>query len=140
MDIRGLHLLQGGFCAPDEESRASAICVLGAGAKSNLFGTDDPLRRWVKLNQQWFQVIGVASPQLSSQTEVVGVPAQDFNNLIYVPLNAAIFRLEDSYSAARDEIDGISLHLRDQSNVPQVAQVLRPILASTHHAARRFTL
>jgi putative ABC transport system permease protein len=140
IDIMGLHLLQGRFFAPDEESRASAICVLGAGAKSNLFGTADPLGRWVKLNQQWFQVIGVASPQLSSQTEVVGVPAQDLNNLIYVPLNAAIFRLEDSYSGARDEIDGIYLHLRDEANVPQVAQVVRAILDSTHHAAGDFSV
>jgi len=140
IDIMGLHLLQGRFFAPDEESRASAICVLGTGAKSNLFGTADPLGRWVKLNQQWFQVIGVASPQLSSQTEVVGVPAQDLNNLIYVPLNAAIFRLEDSYSGARDEIDGIYLHLRDEANVPQVAQVVRAILDSTHHAAGDFSV
>jgi putative ABC transport system permease protein len=140
IDIMGLHLLQGRFFAPDEESRASAICVLGAGAKSNLFGTVDPLGRWVKLNQQWFQVIGVASPQLSSQTEVVGVPAQDLNNLIYVPLNAAIFRLEDSYSGARDEIDGIYLHLREEANVPQVAQVVRAILDSTHHAAGDFSV
>lgn len=135
IDIMGLHLLQGRFFAPDEESRARAICVLGAGAKSNLFGAADPLGQWVKLNQQWFQVIGVVNPQLSSQTEVAGVPAQDLNNLIYVPLNAAIFRLEDSYSGARDEIDGIYLHLRDAANVPQVAQVVRAILDSTHHAA-----
>jgi len=139
-DIMGLHLLQGRFFSPDEESHASAVCVLGAGAKSNLFGTNNSLGQWVKLNQQWFQVIGVASPQLSSQTEVSGVPSQDLNNLIYVPLNAAILRLEDSYSDARDEIDGIYLHLRDEANVPQVAQAVRAILNSTHHAAGDFSL
>jgi putative ABC transport system permease protein len=139
-EIMGLHLLQGRFFAPEEESHARAICVLGAGAKSNLFGTNNPLGEWVKLNQQWFQVIGVASPQLSSQTEVAGVPAQDLNNLIYIPLNAAIFRLEDSYSDARDEIDGIYLHLRNEANVPQIAQVLRAILDSTHHAAGDFSV
>ena len=37
--------------------------------------------------------------------------SQDLNNLIYVPLNSAIFRLEDNYSWLRDEIDGIYLHL-----------------------------
>ena len=73
-DIAGLHLIQGRFFSPDEESHARSICVLGAGAKSNLFGAADPIGQYVKLNQQWFQVIGVASPQLSSQTEVAGVP------------------------------------------------------------------
>jgi putative ABC transport system permease protein len=96
-DIMGLHLLQGRFFNSDEDSHARAVCVLGTGAKSNLFGASDALGQWVKLNQQWFQVIGVASPQLSSQTEVSGLPEQDLNNLIYVPLNAAMLRLEDSY-------------------------------------------
>jgi putative ABC transport system permease protein len=139
-NIMGLHLLQGRFFGPEEESHASAVCVLGTGAKSNLFGANNPLGQWVKLNQQWFQVIGVASPQLSSQTEVSGIPTQDFNNLIYVPLNAAILRLEDSYSDARDEIDGIYLHLRDEANVPQIAQVVRAILDSTHHSAGDFSV
>ena len=140
VDIMGLHVLQGRFFGPDDESHASAVCVLGAGAKSNLFGADNALGQWVKLNQQWFQVIGVASAQLSSQTEVSGIPMQDVNNLIYVPLNAAILRLEDSYSEARDEIDGIYLHLRDDANVPQIAQVVRAILNSTHHSAGDFSV
>jgi putative ABC transport system permease protein len=139
-DIMGLHVLQGRFFAHDEEDRASSVCVLGTGAKSNLFGANNAIGEWVKLNQQWFQVIGVASPLLSSQTEVSGVPAQDLNNLIYVPLNAAIFRLEDSYSDTRDEIDGIYLHLRDAANVPQIAQVVRAILDSTHHFAGDFSV
>jgi putative ABC transport system permease protein len=140
IEVMGLHVLQGRFFAPDEESHGSAVCVLGAGAKSNLFGANNPLGQWVKLNQQWFQVIGVASPQISSQTEVSGVPAQDLNDLIYVPLSAAILRLEDSYSDARDEIDGIYLHLRDEANVPQSAQIVRAILNSTHHSAGDFSV
>jgi putative ABC transport system permease protein len=139
-DIMGLHLLQGRFFSPEEENNASAVCVLGAGAKSNLFGASNPLGQWVKLNQQWFQVIGVASPQLSSQAEISGMPTQDLNNLMYVPLNAAILRLEDSYSDARDEIDGVYLHLRDDANVPQIAQVVRAILNSTHHSAGDFSV
>jgi putative ABC transport system permease protein len=140
VEVMGLHVLQGRFFAPDEESHGSAVCVLGAGARSNLFGANNPLGQWVKLNQQWFQVIGVASPQISSQTEVSGVPAQDLNDLIYVPLSAAILRLEDSYSDARDEIDGMYLHLRDQANVPQSAQIVRAILNSTHHSAGDFSV
>lgn len=139
-DIMSLHLLQGRFFGADEENHASAVCVLGAGAKSNLFGANNPLGQWVKLNQQWFKVIGVASPQLSSQTEVSGLPTQDLNNLIYVPLNAAIFRLEDSYSDVRDEIDGIYLRLRTDANALQTAQIVRAVLNSTHHSAGDFSV
>ena len=138
--IAGLHMIQGRFFTPDEEDHASAICILGAAAKSNLFGASNALGEYIKLNQQWFRVIGVASPQLSSQTEVAGVPTQDLNNVVYMPVKAAMLRLEDSYSDARDEIDGIYLHLTDDADVPQVAQVVRAILNSTHHAAGDFSV
>jgi putative ABC transport system permease protein len=138
--IAGLGLIQGRFFTADEEKFARAVCVLGAGAKSNLFGAANALGEYVKLNQQWFQVIGVASPQLSSQTEVAGVPSQDLNNVVYVPLNAAILRLEDSYSFVRDEIDGIYLHLRDGADIVGTAQVVRAVLNSTHHSAGDFSV
>jgi putative ABC transport system permease protein len=138
--IAGLGLIQGQFFTSDEEKFARAVCVLGAGAKSNLFGAGNALGEYVKLNQQWFQVIGVATPQLSSQTEVAGVPSQDLNNVVYVPLNAAILRLEDSYSDVRDEIDGIYLHLRDGADIVRTAQLVRAVLNSTHHSAVDFSV
>jgi putative ABC transport system permease protein len=105
-----------------------------------LFGASNPIDQYVKVNEQWFRVIGVASPQLSSQTEVAGVPTQDINNIIYVPLNAAILRMEDSYSDVRDEIDGIYLTLRENADMPAAAQVVRAILDSSHHAAGDFSV
>jgi putative ABC transport system permease protein len=139
-DIAGLHLVAGRFFDQDEESRGAPVCVLGAAAKSSLFGASDPIDQYVKVNEQWFRVIGVASPQLSSQTEVTGVPTQDLNNIIYVPLTAAVFRLEDSYSDVRDEIDAIYLRLRENADMPSVAQVVRAILDSSHHAAGDFSV
>ncbi len=140
IEISGLHLIQGRFFDLREASRADAVCVLGAGAKSNLFGAANPLDEFVKVNEQWFRVIGVASPQLSSQTEIAGLPTQDLNNTIYVPLNAAILRLEDSYSDVRDEIDGIYLKLRERADMPRLAQVVRAVLDSTHHGANDFSV
>jgi len=139
-DISGLRLIQGRFFTPDEDAHGSAVCVLGAGAKSNLFGASNVIGEYVKLNQSWFQVVGVVGPQLTSRTEVAGLPSQDLNNLVYVPLNASLFRLEDSYSDVRDEIDGIYLHLRENADVTKVAEVVRAILDSTHHAAGDFSV
>ncbi len=139
-DIAGLHLVNGRFFDPSEETRSAAVCVLGAAASTSLFGASDPIGQYVKVNEQWFRVIGVASPQLSSQTEVAGVPTQDLNNIIYVPLNAAILRLEDSYSDVRDEIDGIYLHMREDADMPATAQVVRAILDSSHHGAGDFSV
>ena len=138
--IAGLNVLEGRFFTDMEESRAAPVCVLGAAAKSSLFGSADPVGQYVKANETWFRVIGVVSPQLSSQTEVAGVPLQDVNNIMYVPLNSAILRLEDNYSDVRDEIDGIYLNIRDSADMNSVAQVVRAILDSSHHSAGDFSV
>jgi putative ABC transport system permease protein len=140
LTIAGLNLLEGRFFDQDEENRGAAVCVIGAAARASLFGASNPVDQFVKLNEVWFRVIGVASPQLSSRTEVAGVPTQDLNNIIYVPLNAAMLRLEDSYSEVRDEIDGIYLHLPENADMPATAQVVRAILNSSHHGASDFSV
>jgi putative ABC transport system permease protein len=138
--IAGLHVLEGRFFSDQEESQGASVCVLGAAARTSLFGSADVLGQYVKANEQWFRVIGVASPQLSSQQDVAGVPTQDLNNIVYVPLHSAILRLEDSYSFQRDEIDGIYLTLRDDANMSSVAQLVRSILDSSHHSAGDFSV
>jgi len=140
MRIAGLHVLQGRFFDDNDETRATPVCVLGAAAKSSLFGSADPVGQYVKTNETWFRIIGIASPQLSSQTEVAGIPKQDVNNIIYVPLNSAILRLEDNYSDVRDEIDGIYLNVRDGADMGAVAQIVRAILDSSHHGAGDFSV
>ena len=97
-------MVEGRFFDEDDESQAKPVCVLGAGARSSLFGASNPIGQYVKVDEQWFRVIGVAGPQLSSQTEVAGIPSQDLNNIIYVPLNAAVLRLENSYSFCRTKL------------------------------------
>ena len=138
--IGGLRLLQGRFFDQSEEDGGAAVCVLGAGAKSGLFGVTDPIGQYVKVDEQWFHVIGVAAPQLSSQTEVAGVPSQDLNNVIYVPLTSALLRLENNYSEVRDEIDGIYLKLRKDADIVGVAQIVRAILDASHHGAGDFSV
>jgi putative ABC transport system permease protein len=140
MKIAGLRILEGRFFSDDEDIHAAPVCVLGAAARSSIFGSADPIGQHVKANEVWFRVIGVATPQLSSQTEVAGVPTQDLNNIMYVPLNSSILRLEDNYSDVRDEIDGMYLNVRESADLGAVAQVVRAILDSSHHSAGDFSV
>ena len=138
--IANLHLLSGRFFDQGDEDRASPVCVLGSAAKWSLFGSANPLGQYVKVNEQWFRVIGIVSPQLSSQSDSSGPTSVDVNNNIYVPLQAAILRLEDSYSDVRDEIDGIYLKLADNANISEASQVVRAVLESSHHGADDFSI
>jgi len=138
--IAGLHLLDGRFFGQEDEDKGAPVCVLGITARWSLFGDSNPIGKYVKVNDQWFRVIGVVSPQLSAPAETPGVPSADSNNLIYIPLNAAILRLEDSYSDVRDEIDGIYLNLNQNADMTSAARVVRAILDTSHHGANDFSV
>jgi putative ABC transport system permease protein len=115
-----LRVRAGRFFTDDEHLRAAPVCVLGAGAGENLFGAADPIGRHVKVAEQWFRVIGVLDSQIAIGGDVGGLPAQDRNNIVFVPTTAALLRLEDNYSRFKDEIDGIYLGL-DASTSPITA-------------------
>ncbi|HEV3139764.1 MAG TPA: ABC transporter permease [Vicinamibacterales bacterium] len=130
--IGGIRVTAGRFFTDDEAARAAAVCVLGDAARVGLFGVDDPLGRFVKVNEQWLRVIGVVGAQTSLQADISGLPAQDRNNLIYIPTGTAMFRLEDTYSEMRDEIDGVYLRLKPEVDMTAAAATVRGILAASH--------
>ena len=138
--IGALHVTDGAFFDEQQEKAGAPVCVLGTGAKTSLFGPAEPVNQYVKLDEQWFRVIGVVAPQVTAQSDVAGVPAQDLNNIIYVPLNTSMFRLENSYSDRKDAIDGIYLNLKDTSELASSSQIVRAILNSSHHGASDFSL
>jgi putative ABC transport system permease protein len=138
--IANLKTVSGRFFDAAETAGAAPVAVLGEAAAASLFGVDDPIGRHVKVNEQWFQVIGVAGPQLTVQSDVGGLPAQDRNNLMYVPLYSAIFRLEDGQSRQKDEIDGIYLQIKSSDDIPASAALLRGLLNVSHREAGDFTI
>ena len=116
------------------------FACLGRRRASGLFGLTDALGKFVKVNEQWFQVIGIAGAQAVVQNDVAGVPGQDRNNLIYVPTGAAMFRLEDNYSSFRDEIDGVYLRMKPDVDITAAAATVRGILAASHRGADDYSL
>ena len=138
--IAGLHAASGRFFDESEATAAAPVAVLGQAAASSLFGTEDPLGRFVKVNQQWFNVIGVAGPQLTVQTGIEGLSRQDGNQVIYVPLMAAILRLEEARGSQRDEIDAVYLQVSAGADVTATGALVRGLLDITHRGAGDFSV
>jgi len=138
--IAGLRITSGRFFTEDESAHAAAVCVLGEAARVRLFGLTDAIDKFVKVNEQWFQVIGIAGAQAVVQSDIAGVPGQDRNNLIDVPTGAAMFRLEDNYSSFRDEIDGVYLRLKPEVDITAAAATVRGILSASHRGADDYSL
>jgi len=138
--IASLKVTLGRFFNDDENLHAAPVAVLGQGARASLFGQIDPVGQYVKVNEQWLEVIGVVGPQLSAETQVESLPSQDMNNLIYIPLSAAMMRLEDARSNMKDEIDGIYLQLSSALDTLSTAEVVRSLLNISHRNAGDFSV
>ena len=140
LEISHLRVTEGRFFDQSDSAAAAPVCVLGAAAKDSLFGASTAVGEYIKLNDQWCHVIGVVAPQMAPQSEVSGVRTEDLNNLIYAPLNSVRYRLEDSQSEMKDEIDGMYLHLASTDTSTTDAEVVRGILNSSHHNAGDFSV
>jgi len=140
VEINSLKLVGGRFFSEDENVASAPVCVLGETAKVNLLGYDDAIGKYVKVNDTWLQVIGVLTPQASSDADVEGVQAMNKNNLIITPLNTAMRRFEDNTSYLKDEIDGIYMKVGTNIDSIETSNVVRAILAATHKDAGDFTV
>ena len=140
LDIGHLRVTEGRFFDDADNAAAAPVCVLGAAAKDSLFGAAQAVGEYLKINDQWCHVIGIVAPQMAPQSDVSGVRTEDMNNLIYAPLNSVRYRLEDSQSWMKDEIDGMYLHLSSTDTSTTDAEVIRGILNSSHHNAGDFSV
>jgi putative ABC transport system permease protein len=139
--IAGLALAHGRFFTAEEADAAASVAVLGQAAAAGMFGSEDPVGRFLKVNQTWYRVVGVARSQVAVQGDSGGdLPTQDQNNLIYVPLQSAILRIEDSRSYYKDEIDGIYIAMSSEEQVAPAGTLVRGLLDATHNSAGDFTI
>jgi len=140
IEINSLKLVAGRFFNDEDNRRSAPVCVLGETAKVNLLGFDDAIGKYVKVNDIWLQVVGVLTPQSSSDTDVEGVQALNRNNMVIAPLNTVMRRFEDNNSWLKDEIDGIYIRVTSGTDSIETANVVRAILSATHKDAGDFTV
>lgn len=79
---KNLKIAEGRFFNEREDRAQARVVVLGPEVKDDLFGTEDPIGKTIKISQVSFQVIGV--------TEARGTSAFfNFDKMIYVPITTA---------------------------------------------------
>ncbi len=59
----GVNLAQGRFLLDTEVSGGRPVCVIGSGVATNLFLTESPLGKTIRLGEYPFEVVGVVEPQ-----------------------------------------------------------------------------
>ncbi len=140
LEINSLGVLEGRWFNEEDNTTSSPVCVLGESAKVNLLGYERAVGKYVKVNSQWLQVIGVLSHQATADTGVEGLEVTNRNNLIIAPLNTVMRRFEDNQGFLRDEIDGIYIKVVQGTDSIETSKVVSAILAATHKDAGDYTV
>jgi putative ABC transport system permease protein len=138
--IHSLRLEEGSFFDEGDEARSAPVCVLGATAKVNILGYGPAAGKFIKVNQNWLQVVGVLKEQIVAGAQNSGGTMQDSNNIVFVPRNTFEYRFWDPMSYMRDELDGVEVRLREQADSIEVAKIVTAVLNSTHHGVQDFTV
>jgi putative ABC transport system permease protein len=121
-NIRRWHVYLGVLFTQPDVDHMTNVCLLGKTVVDMLFGTDDPMGKTLRLQNQPFQVIGVMEPKgLSSN----GFDQDDFVIIPYTTAMkklAGIYWLDDIYASA----------ISAQAIAPAVDQISE-LLRQRHH-------
>jgi putative ABC transport system permease protein len=112
--------------------RKLKVCILGAGIAGSLFGYEDPVGEMVKIEDQWFEVIGVLESK-SLFTETVGeLAARDLNTDVYVPLSTFLSRFARE-SALTGEIQQITAQVSNSNALMEASKLIDEIVKRHHY-------
>jgi putative ABC transport system permease protein len=138
--IHNFSTVEGSFFNEQHEATAASVCVLGQGAKIDIFGYDPAVGKTVKINDVWLEVVGVLGETLKTTGQSRGGRMENLNNVIYVPFNTFQYRFWDQSRNLKDDIEGVDLRLKPGTDSIEVAKVVTAILNSTHNNTQDFTV
>jgi putative ABC transport system permease protein len=122
---------KGTFISLDQYERQLKVCVLGANIARELFRYDDPVGQSVKVEDQWFEVIGVMQSK-ALFTETVGeLASRDLNNDIYIPLSTFSKRIP-KISPFISEVKQLTVKIESSTDLIPAAAVIRSLLSRRH--------
>ncbi|GAB4241759.1 MAG: ABC transporter permease [Acidobacteriota bacterium] len=136
--LQNLEVTEGAFFLDVDDRMQAQVCVLGSVARRRLFGLNPAVGRLVKINDLWFEVIGVLADQLGGREEFQGVRIDNPNNEIFIPLSTALHKFERN--PLDDELDELVLNLPAGANLYEAAEIVSSLMGTMHRNIDDFTL
>lgn len=121
MQIRSLTVSNGSFISKDDMTKRTRVAVIGSTVAENLFGTENPVGKNIRIKNQPFKVIGILASKGSSGF------GQDQDDVIYIPLTTAQERM-----MGITYVQSISLQAADTQKIDQVQEEITTLLRQRH--------
>ncbi|GAB6167443.1 ABC transporter permease [Thermostilla marina] len=140
-DTVGLEIARGRFLKPVDSIRRHNYCVLSAEVAERLFPFEDPIDKAVRVEEQYYVVVGVCKPKMPSAAIGGSFAAQDFSRDVYIPIETLWSRIGDmvftrragSFEAERVELSQITLRIDEVKHVIPTAELVKAILEKRHN-------
>lgn len=120
-EVSSIKMSEGNFITDAQNRAYSKVVVLGPTAASNLFGTDDPVGKQVKIKTNSYTVVGITVAKGGS-----GFTNQDEN--IYMPLNTTM-----QYLTGGNSVGSIAVSAETADDMTPLQTSLTNLLLARHH-------
>ncbi|NUM56156.1 MAG: ABC transporter permease [Candidatus Hydrogenedentes bacterium] len=152
-EMRNHHIARGRFFTDEEIDDSINVCVLGDGLPDALFPIDDPMGRTVRIDGDYYTVIGVMEPKARQAAGTTGglgeLPNQDAAKAnsgsgapfeMYIPLSAAkdrfgetlVQRSSGSFSAERVELHEATVKVKNIEDVVETWHIIAELMERNH--------
>ncbi len=154
LPVFGFQLSAGRFLQNEYLAKQENVCILGSDAKDALFRYENPIGKSIKLDDQWFSVIGVMAPQVAPGKKLENLDVRNLNMDVYIPLTTAQYKMQrykgqgnanvrffgggvsvssdDRSPVPRFLLDQITVKIAGQEVINQVTNVINRLLARRH--------
>jgi len=145
-----LEMRAGKFFTERDGEEYRRVCVLGARVKRELFPFQDPIGERIKLNDQYFTIIGLLREKPAGKSKIEGLTQRNLNSEIYVPLKTSMKRLDKAARGrvirrrgytimtagtyeAPSQVDEVSVEIGDSKDIYKAEAAIKSILERRHH-------
>ena len=123
-DIREWGVISGRSIGQQDVDGAAKVCLLGQTVSENLFGSDDPVGKIIRLKKVPFTVIGVLERKGQSPQ------GQDQDDAIFVPLRTAQRNLIRSQNT--NTVGAVMVKARSAELLPKAEEEINSLLKQRH--------
>jgi putative ABC transport system permease protein len=136
-ELSSLVVVEGRFLDAIDEDNHAQVAVIGSSIRRDLFGSGDALGQHLKVNDSWFEVIGVLEDS-GGASSFQGVDLGTTSNEIYVPVSTAIRKFDRPPLAA--PLDEIVVRVAADVSPQATAVAIGRLLERVHAGADDFDL
>ena len=134
-ELFSLKVTAGRFLLESDRQNKANVCVLSSEVARALFKHENPVGKSVRIEDDFFSVVGVVAPREEMESVKDTSRSQDFSDNVYIPLETYWVRFGESYSVGNNggrAVSQITLRLKDPEDAVATGQAVETALKRTH--------